>query len=265
MRVVNNLSRFCIAAAVVTSALFAFPGIGAATVYSLSGDYSDLSNPNGAWSFTQGATPLAHYAQPSDGNALNPAATNGFYGAGPDFSIGPIILKTTQDGSATSPGSFPNYSDNDFLTGDVLVHGTNSGGGADVFINWTAPTAGLINFNSSLWYAHGGVVRSQDITAFLGATNLGTVTITNGVTRSTAITSLNGAGLSVSSGDVLAFRFVPTSGQTFGSLTGISATVDFTAASGAIPEPGTWALMILGFGTAGGMLRRRRSEAEVTT
>ena len=55
-----------------------------------------------------------------------------------------------------------------------------------------------------------------------------------------------------------------TSGQTFGSLTGISATVDFTAAPSVVPEPGTWALMNLGFGTAGGILRRRRSEAALT-
>jgi hypothetical protein len=37
------------------------------------------------------------------------------------------------------------------------------------------------------------------------------------------------------------------------AATGFSATF-----SGAIPEPGTWALMIMGFGGAGAMLRSRR-------
>jgi hypothetical protein len=41
------------------------------------------------------------------------------------------------------------------------------------------------------------------------------------------------------------------------NATGFSAT--FSGATGAIPEPGTWALMILGFGGAGAMLRRRRA------
>ena len=108
------------------------------------------------------------------------------------------------------------------------------------------------------------MARSQDITAFLGAKNFGTVTVTNGVTRSSAITSLNGTGLVVSSGEVLAFRFVPTSGQPFGSLTGISATVDFTAATAAVPEPAGWAMMLVGFGGLGAMVRRHRGKVALT-
>lgn len=42
----------------------------------------------------------------------------------------------------------------------------------------------------------------------------------------------------------------------FGSL---AYTATFTG--GAVPEPATWALMIAGFGGAGGMLRRRRIQA----
>ena len=36
---------------------------------------------------------------------------------------------------------------------------------------------------------------------------------------------------------------------------------NFDAITGVVPEPGTWALMILGFGGAGAMLRRRRTTA----
>ncbi|MDZ4376514.1 MAG: PEPxxWA-CTERM sorting domain-containing protein [Phenylobacterium sp.] len=31
--------------------------------------------------------------------------------------------------------------------------------------------------------------------------------------------------------------------------------------TGAVPEPGAWALMIMGFGAAGAMVRRRRAVA----
>jgi PEP-CTERM motif-containing protein len=34
--------------------------------------------------------------------------------------------------------------------------------------------------------------------------------------------------------------------------------LDFTGKAGAVPEPGTWAMMLLGFGAAGSALRRRR-------
>jgi hypothetical protein len=75
-----------------------------------------------------------------------------------------------------------------------------------------------------------------------------------------------------------AFTFSPTGTFEFGSANGISTmaglqtlvvngvsggngsfggNISFAPAGGAIPEPATWALMILGFGLVGGMMRRR--------
>jgi PEP-CTERM motif len=220
-----------------------------ATIYNLSSDWSDASNPNGTWSYGPG---LAHFAIPSTPNTLNPAAGNGYWGQNGDFNTAPFIIRTTISGSATGGG----YSDNDFLAGDVIVHGPNDG--SFVSINWTAPGAGSISFSSALWYAHSPVTRSQDISAFLGATSLGGASVFNGITRGASITSLTGSSLAVASGDVLSFRFAKTTGQQFGSLTGIDATVDFSPSSiGAVPEPASWALMILGFGLVGSAMRRR--------
>ena len=47
-----------------------------------------------------------------------------------------------------------------------------------------------------------------------------------------------------------------TSGGVSGKYTGWG--LDVTPVSAAVPEPGAWALMILGFGAAGAMLRQRR-------
>jgi hypothetical protein len=43
----------------------------------------------------------------------------------------------------------------------------------------------------------------------------------------------------------------------------VAAKDAFTSVGGGVPEPATWALMILGFGSAGAMLRRRRTAAAV--
>jgi hypothetical protein len=39
--------------------------------------------------------------------------------------------------------------------------------------------------------------------------------------------------------------------------TGLQATISFGAVAGAVPEPATWAMMIVGFGLIGGAMRRR--------
>lgn len=224
-----------------------------AATSNLAADFSDASNPNGAWSYTYGSTTLSHFAQPTTANSLNSAAANGYWGTGGDFFAAPFLLKTTANGASTGV-----YNNGDFLAGDVLVHGPNNG--SAVAINWTASDAGSISFTSSIWYAHSIVSRSEDVTVFLNGTSLGSVTVTNGITRTNALTSLSGTNLAVAAGDVLSFRFSKSTGQEFGSLAGIGATVDFTpTATAAVPEPATWAMMILGFGAIGVSTRRRKA------
>ena len=45
---------------------------------------------------------------------------------------------------------------------------------------------------------------------------------------------------------------------------GFSVFDDVTYASGAIPEPAAWALMLAGFGLVGGAMRRRQTSVRVT-
>jgi hypothetical protein len=57
------------------------------------------------------------------------------------------------------------------------------------------------------------------------------------------------------------FRVVGTAGETFNSVTFASSSNSFEVdnlATGGVPEPAAWALMIVGFGMAGGMMRAKR-------
>lgn len=45
------------------------------------------------------------------------------------------------------------------------------------------------------------------------------------------------------------------------SQAGRLTVTDLGGAGGAVPEPATWAMMIIGFGAAGSMIRRRRAVA----
>jgi hypothetical protein len=66
-----------------------------------------------------------------------------------------------------------------------------------------------------------------------------------------------GTRFTAKAGDVLTFSAVGTS-DSFGGY------VDNISLSG-VPEPATWALMILGFGAVGGAMRRRRSAGSLAT
>ncbi len=63
-------------------------------------------------------------------------------------------------------------------------------------------------------------------------------------------------GISRSTADIYGFRFGGSYILATGTATG--EVIPTVPPTGAVPEPGVWALMILGFGAAGGMLRRQR-------
>lgn len=56
--------------------------------------------------------------------------------------------------------------------------------------------------------------------------------------------------------------YAPDGSYTIGSLKSTSVTI--AALAGGVPEPATWALMILGFGAVGGVLRQQRRKVRVS-
>ncbi|WP_240047647.1 PEPxxWA-CTERM sorting domain-containing protein [Sphingomonas panacisoli] len=53
----------------------------------------------------------------------------------------------------------------------------------------------------------------------------------------------------------------PSTGSTAGSTNNTVSTFTVSRATGAVPEPATWAMMLVGFGAVGGALRRRSKVA----
>jgi hypothetical protein len=116
---------------------------------------------------------------------------------------------------------------------------TAAGGGGDLLLGGVFSGAWLTGKNQA--------------GAFMSVLNDGTLELTSGVVDISALFD-----------DSAEFGFsgvLPGFGDTDNdnALDSFNATGFAATFSGAIPEPGTWALMILGFGGAGAMLRRRRA------
>lgn len=92
----------------------------------------------------------------------------------------------------------------------------------------------------------------DDAGGLMTVLNGGTLQLTSGVTDISWIyddsASFSFSGVTPAFGDL----------NDDGALDSFNATGFSATFSGAVPEPTTWALMILGFGGAGAMLRRRR-------
>ncbi len=99
--------------------------------------------------------------------------------------------------------------------------------------------------NLSIDYVTLGTLGSASLSVFSGSTLLSSFAITG------------------TSGNVNASRTISGSGITKLSFTSANpgyftiSTLRFTQSSGAVPEPATWAMMLIGFGAAGYAMRRR--------
>ena len=151
---------------------------------SLATDFSLSSNPNGLWAYRNGTTNLTLQTPSNNGNALIPALTTGFWGAGPDLNTAtPEIFKALVSGASAGGNA------GDFLTADIVGHSPNDGG--TLFARWTAPSSGTISsLISKVWYAHSSVTRSNDFVLLDNSATLGsgTVSPTQNSNRSAAAT-----------------------------------------------------------------------------
>ena len=97
--------------------------------------------------------------------------------------------------------------------------------------------------------------------SFSVVTNLGTLVITGG----DVFARTSGHATRPSNNQRVYFDLAP--GETLSQLVFSTTrpafeTDDFVFNTAAVPEPATWAMMVLGFGSLGGMLRRRKASSQ---
>ena len=144
-----------------------------------------------------------------------------------NFTQAGTLITVNADGSTTAAGGSPDNWAASVFSGSLYLNALTGGQPNDMIApdNIGSPNAGVLNFNPYI-----------DTTA--------TFTLT-----------LSGAeNLTI---DGVQFSFGTQPGEFAGCVGDCGETP-----GGIIPEPATWAMMILGFGGMGAMIRRRRSRLE---
>jgi hypothetical protein len=162
-------------------------------------------------------------------------------------AILPSVFKA--DGSLANDGTV-------LLATDRLI--AHPGEFADsLYIAFTAPFAGSFTYSVQFNQQDSNTARnSVGITEFFRPVSGPVELYAIGTVNESQPSLLTGFTQTVAAGDVIGY-IIDKNGVYFNDSTGFNFTL--TADAPAVPEPASWAMMIIGFGAAGGALRRRNS------
>lgn len=194
--------------------------LASAGVFNLTSDFSDTANPNWQWTFTRGGTPFQHFISTIN-HPLNPAATNGFWGTSSTSDYQSSVLKMTGN------GPLGGHALTDFLAGDVMCHGTNTGG-PDTEIVWGGQVRGTVTVTGKVWYGHSGVNRVGRYELRHNAAVLSSSNVAVANNRPNPILFNGGGTISLQPGETIRLGILPAAGQQFACFMGVDMTVTFT-------------------------------------
>jgi hypothetical protein len=236
---------------VVVGIVFASTCRAVGITWDLRSDWSDTTNPNGAWTYKAGNAVLPRVAQ---WPLAPPSPPLGGWGV----TNLPFWFKST-----TSPAGV------DWQVGDVVVHTQddfNGAGNGTANITWTSPLNGAVNITGNAWMAAeidsiAGGPRGNRWNLYVRNALVSTGTVASGDVYSRANPFLFAAGsggpgplanVPVSVGDKITLEVVRTSVD--GYFVGTNLTIT------AVPEPS--AVALLGGGAIGfRFVRKRRRRA----
>jgi hypothetical protein len=190
----------------------------------LRADWTDLQNPNGAWSYDEGNNPLPHV--PS------------WQGVQGGWSVPQPGWARSSDGNNRLPFFFrSNGSEtfvHDWVVGDVVIHTTddiNGVGNGNASVIYTSPDIGLATVSGAVWMGR-DIGRSNHWTLYAGGVALSDGAIASGdqYDRANPFNLASGSGgpaalinIRVCRGDVIRLELVRTSPE--GDFVGVTISV----------------------------------------
>ena len=178
--------------------------ISAGVVHDLTADWSESFNPNGAWSYLQGTTPLGHLASWGSFPATQPAWATAASGAGHVPSFYKAVT-----------------AEHDYLVGDVVIHSRDDGSGGgqgDARLRFTAPSSGVYRVDLDAWIVR-DIGRSVPWTLAVEGSPIDTGTVSSGDGFSRANPDGFSQSVSLAAGDTVDF-VLNTPGGVPGDLVG---------------------------------------------
>lgn len=233
---VHPVNKRLVAATVAALAAAWAGGAGATTVLSDTFDSETAAlnyNAFANWTVTNGTVDLISHGG---------FGINCFGGAGKCVDLD----GSTSDAGVMTSGTFA-FGAGDVVTLTFQARGNDRGGALDTLtagFNFLAATNG-ISFAGGGFGAGGG--------AFAGETSL---SFSDTLAASDPYAAYT-MGFTAASAGSLSVFFSAAGGDSVGPILD-NVSLDVRTPTGAIPEPSTWAMMLLGFGTLGAALRRRR-------
>ncbi|WP_372785271.1 PEPxxWA-CTERM sorting domain-containing protein [Phenylobacterium sp.] len=248
-------NKLFVGAAAIAAAALA--GAAQASVYDLKTDWSNASNPNGVWTYRQGVSALPFVAswRPSDLNGVvQPAWAQG----NTSGAFLPGFFQAVAAGSAMCATC-------DWQVGDILDHTTdqaNGGGEGIANVLFTSPSNGSADISGLVWNAR-SINRTQDWSLSINGTVVDSgVLLGDGTQGRLNPTVFNFSNVALAVGDQVVLSYIQDPRAPFGDLVGSNLDINLTP-SGGVPEPATWAMMVVGFGGLGAVLRRRRGQVSL--
>jgi hypothetical protein len=246
----SKTAGISIGGAILAAALSTAAPASAAT-YDAVGDFSIASNPNGVWAYGTGVAGTSFTAMTVNGTSLLGSNSFDYWQGDNPVDFVPLVGKNV----GADPFIFSTVL---VPTGVLEVH---PGQGTDTIVQFIAPTAGKYTLSTNfelLDDSPTGVIAE----VYDNGTQLFSDTLTGpGANESTETPGQSTAfsdTLSLKAGDTLSFA-VNNDGNFLDDSTGLTATI-----SSAVPEPASWALMLVGFGGLGVAMRARRTKRAAT-
>jgi hypothetical protein len=228
------------------AALAMLAGVAAPATAATYDAFSTFNGTQNAGNFTYGSVDDA-----VTGGTLFTANTN-------CFIAGSICLQAAANydvpGATKSTTTSVQYGGVTVPNDRLLLHPGPTAADGGVFITFTAPTTATYSYIASFSVQDSGASGTTEIFRLQSGAAPATFFGSGSLSLASPTYSHSGS-IFLNSGDVFS-----TIINREGSYSNDSTGENFTLSTGAVPEPATWGLMIVGFGLVGSSLRSRRKQ-----